>query len=177
MALGKNVIKIREAQQLTQSEMIRRLKNILPDSEHEKLQGAISNMERRDSTTSKYIESLAIVLNTPISTLLSGETAQSTTVEQLVETYQTGPYQISIKDLNKTADNNPAMARRINELLTYFVAITEKHQKTIISLCADFYDTDSKLKEITRRRSMPEGIVMEKKHGKKQHIKVDDLQK
>jgi SOS-response transcriptional repressor LexA len=71
MGLGKKIIKLRELKGLSQSQFINLLKNELDISEHEKLQGAISNLERRDSKNSKYTAIMAKVLNVSIDDLLN----------------------------------------------------------------------------------------------------------
>lgn len=71
MALGKKIIKLRNERGLKQTQLIQLLKTHLPDSEHEKLQGAISNLEQRDSKTSKYTSLIAKVLNVSIESLIN----------------------------------------------------------------------------------------------------------
>ena len=73
MALGNKILKIRNQQGLSQSQLIQKLKSVTPESEHDKLQGAISNLERRDSSSSKYTAAIAEVLGVSIYSLLTDD--------------------------------------------------------------------------------------------------------
>lgn len=74
--------------------------------------------------------------------------------------------QFNIKDFSKYTDKlNTKQLAQFEELLSYFVSVTEKHQQKILDLAADFYDSDTKIASIARRREMPKGLIEDKKNG------------
>lgn len=74
--------------------------------------------------------------------------------------------QFNIKDFSKYTDKlNNAQNEKLEELLSYFVVISEKHQQRILELANDFYETDTKLNSITRLRQMPKGLIEDIDNG------------
>lgn len=143
MALGKRIKALREARNLSQLELSELTGGVVS-------QGAISALEKRDSTASRFAEVLAKSLNVSIVDLFN---ENPTTLKQDVMQYES-------QDFKKYTDKlNTDEKQQVHELLSYFVSISDKHKKRIIDLTSDFYESDTRLAKLARMRAPPSGLL------------------
>jgi transcriptional regulator with XRE-family HTH domain len=143
MALGKRIRSLREARGLSQFELSELTGGVVS-------QGAISALEKRDSTASKFADLIAKALNVQIADLFNPN----------LQSFKPEPMQFDVKDFQKYADKlNSDEKQQMHELLNYFVNMSKQHKKLTIQLTADFYDIDTKLAKIARMRPPPAGLI------------------
>ena len=143
MALGKRIKALREARNLSQLELSELTDGVVS-------QGAISALEKRDSTASRFADVLAKALQVQIADLFDSN----------LNSFKPESTQFNIKDFSKYTDKlNTDETQQIHELLSYFVAISNKHKKSIIELTSDFYESDTKLARLARMRASPAGLI------------------
>ena len=143
MALGKRIKALREARNLSQLELSELTEGVVS-------QGAISALEKRDSTASRFADVLAKALQVQIADLFDPN----------LESLKPESTQFNVKDFSKYTDKlNTDEKQQVHELLSYFVSISNKHKKSIIELASDFYDSDTKLARLARMRAAPAGLI------------------
>lgn len=134
MALGKNVARIRKEQGLSQSDLVIMIQQRLPEDQHDKIQGAISNIERRDSAYSKYIGELEIALQTPMRDLLLGEfTPKDST--RLNRSDSCAIQLVLPIGFDQEVD---ITTQKLQNLLYDFLALSDKHQQAVIEIAAGY---------------------------------------
>lgn len=151
MALGKRIKALREARNLSQLELSELTEGVVS-------QGAISALEKRDSTASRFADVLAKALKVHIADLFDPN----------LESFKPGPTQFNVKDFKKYTDKlNADEKQQVHELLSYFVSISAKHKKRIIELTSDFYELDTRLSKLARMRAPPAGLLEINKNDKR----------
>lgn len=72
--------------------------------------------------------------------------------------------QFNIKDYTKYAEK--FQEGLLERFLSHLVVLAPRHQKMVMDLAEEFYESDTKLKEITRLRAKPESILSEASNGR-----------
>lgn len=78
------------------------------------------------------------------------------------DNFNTDAAQFNIKDFNKYTDklNEPQRAQ-MEELLSYFVVLSDENKKLVLNFTQAFYNSDNKLKSMARIRSRSNSLIGE----------------
>ena len=148
MALGKRIKALREARKLSQFELSELTGGVVS-------QGAISALEKRDSTASRFAEVLAKALNVSIADLF----------DQNLNLLKQEVAQYNIKDFAKYTDKlNTAERAQVENLLAHFVVLNNKHKELVINLIDSLYNVETSLKKVARMRGAPDTILRDNQH-------------
>lgn len=144
--------------------------------------GNLSRVERnKQNITNEKLESVCKVLNVKTSDvylLIEGEPVRENKPKELNQ--EVAQYN-NIKDFSKHTDKlNRKQLEKLEELMSYYVVLPEKYQNQVLGLTESLYDMNSKLNSIARRRSPPDGMIIEESTNggkKRDNTSITDLQK